>query len=970
MQQFQSLQRLLFFYTLTLIIMLSLYYVVMFLDLKTHSKQHTLSIFNSLQYELIEQAEPTDADIEKILQKPIFQDISYQLVFMLPSGQTYVHRYTRPHEAEFTTVNFPTLASPFVNSNSAYTLNNSALAGTIKLESGHQVYTVLRHQPPEINWIFYRFWLPLMTAIILFIIALLYMLNRRTNWEQLLLYTDNLNSAAKKAYTPPPFIEKKTTADFLRLGHALSRISYQLHNNNRRSKTLNHRLERLVDQAPLPMLMVMRHGQVSFFNQRFEQVFATSFQPNANYQLTDFVTGNDESTQLLLQELSTQRVTRTLLVYGIANKQAYQLHITPWFGEHGQVHGFTVLLNNVNDFVNQTEILQQQNQQLQRQLSEFSQLRSVIGHELRPPLDAIIGILEQIDTKTLTAERHEVLTTLTQSSHSMLAMLNDMLDIANIEAGKTHIINEPVDIFKLGQHVSHLMTDNTRRQGLELLYFFAPDCPRYIDTDSTRLRQILLNLLDSAIQFTTSGYVALVIEPVTIKNRTQTQEQKEEGGSTFGAHDIKAHNVKKDNPQHWVRFSIQDTGIGIVPARQQQLLDYFNKTNNQTSQQFADIGLALATSNSFAQLLGGFIELDSTFDNNRSNEVSTFMLYLPCRRPSYQPVYHFNTNLTHIHLIAVVDQTLFATNLRRLCHYLSIPATIYTAVDIASSQQLTNQLAQNIQTLAPILLLDYEYYEISTIALSEDSEDSNSRITPKEMSHNEANHTEANHTEVNHKKTNYKSTSDKAATNTNVREVLDSLLNRSSLPKILLSMKPERSIPSTLLAQFDGFLSKPLDSALLLSELLRLTQPITQKKNNKGAESATALNNPIEEVLAPLILVVEDSPTNQKITCKLLSKLGYRSMVAEDGQQALDQLQVQRQEIALILMDCRMPVMDGLQATQAIRAQGDDIPIVALTANNTEQDREDCFAVGMDEFLSKPIDKNKLQAVLQHLIKA
>jgi signal transduction histidine kinase/CheY-like chemotaxis protein len=969
MQQFQSLQRLLFFYALTLIIMLSLYYMMMFLDLKTHSKQHTLSIFNSLQYELIDQVEPTNADIKKILQKPVFQDISYQLVFMLPSGQTYVHRYTRPHEAEFTTVNFPTLDSPFGNSvgnsNSSYTLTNSTLAGTIKLESGHQVYTVLRHQPAEINWIFYRFWLPLMTAIILFIIALLYMLNRRINWEQLLLYTDNLNSAAKKAYTPPPFIEKKTTAEFLRLGHALSRISYQLHNNNRRIKTLNHRLERLVDQAPLPMLMVMRHGQVSFFNQRFEQVFATSFQPNANYQLTDFVTGNDESTQLLLQELSTQRITRTLLVYGIANKQAYQLHITPWFGEHGQVHGFTVLLNSVNDFVKQNDLLQQQNQQLQQQLSEFSQLRSVIGHELRPPLDAIIGILEQIDTDTLSAQQDEVLATLMQASHSMLAMLNDMLDIANIESGKTHIVNKPVDIFELGQHISYLMTDNTRRQGLELMYFFAPDCPRYIDTDSNRLRQILLNLLDSAIQFTTSGYVALVIEPVTTESRMQTQEQKEEGGSTFGAHDIKAHNVKKDNPQHWVRFSIQDTGIGIVPARQQQLFNYFNQTNNQTSPPFNDIGLALATSNSFAQLLGGFIELDSTSNNNRSNEVSTFMLYLPCRRPNYQPVYHFNANLTQIHLIAVVNQTLFATNLRRLCHYLSIPATIYTATDTVTSQQLTDQPAQNIQTLTPILLLDYEYYEISTMTLSEDSEDNHKRMFPKEASH-----AEVNHTEINYKKANYKSTSDKAAISTNVRQVLDSLLNRSSLAKILLSMKPERSIPSTILDQFDGFLSKPLDSALLLSELMRLTQPTTQKQNIQGAEPAIALNNPIEEVLAPLILVVEDSRTNQKITCKLLSKIGYRSIVAEDGQQALDQLQVQRQEIALILMDCRMPVMDGLQATQAIRAQGDDIPIVALTANNTEQDREDCFAVGMDDFLSKPIDKNKLQAVLQRLTEA
>ena len=147
--------------------------------------------------------------------------------------------------------------------------------------------------------------------------------------------------------------------------------------------------------------------------------------------------------------------------------------------------------------------------------------------------------------------------------------------------------------------------------------------------------------------------------------------------------------------------------------------------------------------------------------------------------------------------------------------------------------------------------------------------------------------------------------------------------------------------------------------------------PVTETETETdNATTDNVITDTVNDAIAaPLILVVEDSPTNQKIACKILTKLGYRTVVAEDGQQALSQLQAQHEEIALILMDCRMPVMDGLQATQAIRAQGDDIPIVALTANNTAEDRDACFEVGMDEFLTKPIDKNKLQSVLQSLIK-
>ncbi|MGP5223798.1 response regulator [Psychrobacter aquimaris] len=940
MQQFQSLQRLLIFYALTLLVMLTLYYVTIFHEIKKHSEQHSIDTFYALQHEVTERDGLLNPDIKKILEKPVFEDISYQLVFMMPSGQTYIHRHTRPNETAFATVTFPIISSSPSNngSHSAYTLNNRNLTGTIKLKSGHQLYIILRHKPPTIEWISYRYWLPLMAAIILFIIALLYMLNRRANWEQLLLYTDNLSSHAKEAYSPPPFLHKKSTTEFLRLGHALSRVSYQLHNDYRRIKTLTHRLERLVDQAPLPMLMIMRHGQVSFFNKRFEQTFMSLPQSDSSYELTDFIVGKDESTQRLLQTLSNLRFTRTLIVYGLKNKQAYQLHITPWFGEHGQVHGFTVLLNNINEFANQVEQLQQQNQRLQRKLDELNKVRSLTGHQLRIPLEMMIDTLEPIDPATLTTEQNDILISLIKSSQNMLTTLNDVLDIGEIEVRKTRLNIEPVDIYKLGQEINDSIIGNTRQQGLELIYFFAPDCPRCIDTDDIRLRQILLNLLKNAVKFTTSGYVALTIETVSNAEVLATKNRGLVDDHTL----IKNSYINKDNTNHashdWIRFSIKDSGMGIDIAKQHQLLTYLNEGNNQNNNRNVDYiqksttekGLGLSNVNSFARLLGGFIEIKSTVTKG-----STFNLYLPCRCPNYQPVYHHNQHLTQIYLIAVINQPLVAENLQRLCEHLSISTTICTSITLSTIENIVAKLAQNKQTLAPILLLDYEYYETVSIA-----------------------------------------SANQAIMDDDRHQALNILLDNPSLPKILFSMKPERRIPSILLDKYEGFLTKPLDATLLLSELLRLTLPARQNLvqtidiKEESKQLAIEADKSTTENVSPLILVVEDSPTNQKITCKILSKLGYRSVVAEDGQQALDTLQQQRQDISLILMDCRMPVMDGLQATQAIRAQGDKIAIVALTANNTKEDRDACIEVGMDDFLSKPINKKELEAVLQSFIKS
>lgn len=995
MQQFQSLKRMLIFYSLTLLIMLVLYYAMMFVILRANTEQHSQTVFEALGHEFSEPSVITDHDIEAILARPIFQNISYQLILMLPSGQTYIYSHTRPHERKFTTISFPHIKSQTADTTSTYKLTSSNLMGMFNLKNGQRLYVVLRHQPLDVNVTSYQYWLPLMTAIMLFITALLYLLKRRDNWEQLLLYADNLTTSTPETYTPPPFNEAKSTLEFLRLGHTLSRISYQLHHKHRRIKTLSHRIERLVDHAPLPVLMIMRQGHISFFNQRFEQLFATVFQRDVTYMLTDFVTGSDKTTQQHLQKIDAQRVARTLLVYGLEDKQAYQLHINPWFGDHGQIHGFTVMLNNVNELVAQNAHLQQQQQQLNQQILELKQLKVVIGHELRTPLNAIIGTLDLIEPREVSAKQQEVLTTLTQSSYSMLAMLNDMLDMAKIEAGKLHLVHEPVDIFKLSQHVTDLMVGNARRQGIELLYFFMPTCPRYINTDTNRLRQILQNLLDNAVKFTPSGYVALIVEPISDERIQLIINDRRKGASSnwaatdaaVSADDQWLKNATR-TPQTWLHFKIQDTGIGMSTAEQSQIFAYFNQANPQISEQFGGTGLGLAISSSFAQLLGGFIQLTSAKGSG-----SCFDLYLPMRQPTYQPIYHFHDSLKHVHLIAIVNHSVSASYLQRLCQQLSIRATIYSTFDTATVQQLTDQLAQPPQTHAPILLVDYEYYLANT-----ERKTANKVMNEEVASVAALEHTLAKTTTDADIDIDTGIDSENSAENDALHTDFYDWIQSTRLPKILLSMKPERGISSALLDNFDGFLSKPLDVARLLSELMRLTQPTLKALAiDYAAESSKDINNKAvdnkhteankstdQELVAesetttrdnadynaskPLILVVEDNLTNQKITCKLLNKLGYDSVVAENGLQALEMLQQQRQAFALILMDCRMPVMDGLQATQAIRTQGDNITIIALTANNSADDREACLAVGMDEFLTKPINKDQLQAVLQRFI--
>jgi two-component system sensor histidine kinase/response regulator len=164
-------------------------------------------------------------------------------------------------------------------------------------------------------------------------------------------------------------------------------------------------------------------------------------------------------------------------------------------------------------------------------------------------------------------------------------------------------------------------------------------------------------------------------------------------------------------------------------------------------------------------------------------------------------------------------------------------------------------------------------------------------------------------------------------------------------------------------AGFSGYINKPIDQTLLYNTLMTLAGI-----NSPEKKLATALISRELPQFTARVLVVEDYAINQKVAQGLLQKFGVQVDLAANGEEALDSLE--NLPFDLVFMDCQMPVMDGYEAAQKIRHSQSkvlnrDIPIIAMTANSMEGDRDKCLALGMNDFISKPINPNKVQKVLK-----
>ncbi|WP_227428894.1 response regulator [Psychrobacter sp. I-STPA6b] len=932
MKKYLSINHTLLLYALSLLCFIELSYYLVWDASKQLSQQRSIHLYHTLQNELETQLSDNQISFEHLLTDHVDNNISYQVVIVTPSAHTFIHNYRREDQPKVTFVSLPYWQSEDT-SDDHISLKSNYLLGYSMLEGGYQLYLQIYYPPYTLYWNRPLYWVPLLMALIFFAMATYYTLQRKKSWDKVTNYISQLPNQYSETFVPLRLNELNVGQEFLRLGNAINRISFQRHQYLEQIHHLSNRLHHLVDQSPLPMLLIRQDGQISFFNNRFEQVFMTSYQEDVTYYLTDFVTGSDKTTHQILTKLNELLIIRILMVTSLEDNTDYQLYLKPWFDSEGNVQGYSALLSDVSDFTNDLNTVTLKQQQQQDRLSDLDKLWSELGHELRTPLSGVIGTLNIIETEELSKEQQATFATLEQACHNMMNMLNNMLDVAKIEAGKMPLSIEQTDILLLCQQVTDLMLGNARQQNIELFFHADPQCPRYFPTDTGRLRQALLNLVSNAIKFTQSGHVALSLNCFHPES-PQLQKMLTESNT----------HPQTNNTSYWLCFTIEDTGIGISKDEQQCLFSFFNQANDSISRKFGGTGLGLAFASNYAQLLGGFIHIESQL-----NIGSKFRLCLPCQQSEYQPIYQYqnHTNLTSLCLIAFINHPFYASTLRTLMDYLKISAMIHTQIDQETIYKINAYLPSQ---LTPVFLIEYDLHPQKDI------------------------------------------------------DLLATLPFYHKASKILLSSTPERGISPSIRERYDSFLIKPLYASQLIAELTRLYDAMANSntilsqtnetntpdtcENLKHQHEGMLLNQSTTAIL-PItnsstidgsmdnsidaadtqnhinILVVEDNFINQKVACKLLEKLGYQSVVADNGQQALDILAKKRKQIDLILMDCRMPYMDGLEATRNIREQQDDIIIVALTANDTPEDREACMQAGMNDFLSKPLKKEVLEETLQ-----